>query len=294
MARNNKKHDPLRKEEIKIVQERQTEAVLQAVLMYTEENVSTAVSKARRFLRDEVEEAVVDERYKDILLQDDRLSVPDSVLSQNRNPRLQDKPSNNTLLGGDDDDFLSEFSSSSTPERKAPVVAPNPFPDTENEPLVALSDKPKHLPSKSAPSNSQQISRRETRSDNLSQKKIRAQEMREAKEEEYILNSTAPADDDDYDFLDSEPESATSLLIPENSGWDEWEEEEAEDDIPKRTENRPNIPKPNFVATDDDEDEGEGEVISQREFEEMWSFGEIKQDKKPNSVSAKDLYDDLF
>ena len=32
--------------------------------MYTEENVSTAVSKARRFLRDEVEEAVVDERYK--------------------------------------------------------------------------------------------------------------------------------------------------------------------------------------------------------------------------------------
>lgn len=294
MARNNKKHDPLRKEEIKIVQERQTEAVLQAVLMYTEENVSTAVSKARRFLRDEVEETVVDERYKDILLQDDILSVPDSVLSQNRNPRFKDKPSNNTLLGGDEDDFLSELSSSDEPKRKSPTKAPDPFPDGENEPLVALSDKPKPLPSKTTSSNSSQRSRRETRNNNLSQKKIRAQEMREAREEEYILNSTAPADDDDYDFLDSEPESTTSLLIPENSGWDEWEEEEAEDDIPKRTDNRSNMSKPNFIATEEDEDEGEGEVISQREFEEMWSFGEVKQDKKPSSVSAKDLYDDLF
>lgn len=294
MARNNKRHDPLRKEEIKIVQDRHTETVLQAVMMFMEESVPNAVSKARRYLRDELEAVEVNEKYQDILSQDDIL-IPDSVLSQNRNPRMGGRKVEGGLLSGGDDGFLSDFSDDT------PTTPRSMFTDeTEEEPQPA--PKKPSLPRKSAPLPSRDPlptqdteeqtvpSRRDKRENSLSRKQVRAQEIREAKEEEYNLTATEPATDDAYDFLDAEEDQAKSLLIPDNTGWDDWDEEEDED-LPTKTETA-NLPIARPPVSNLEEEEGE--VISPEELDEMWSFGEIKTTKKTQTVSAKELYEDLF
>lgn len=295
MARNNKRHDPLRKEEIKIVQDRHTETVLQAVMMFMEESVPNAVSKARRYLRDELEAVEVNEKYQDILSQDDIL-IPDSVLSQNRNPRMGGRKVEGGLLSGGDDGFLSDFSDD-TPTAPRSMFAD----ETEEEPQPA--PKKPSLPRKSAPLPSRDPlptqdaeeqtvpSRRDKRESSLSRKQVRAQEIREAKEEEYNLTATEPATDDAYDFLDAEEDQAKSLLIPDNTGWDDWDEEEDED-LPTKTETA-NLPIARPPVSNLEEEE-EGEVISPEELDEMWSFGEIKTTKKTQTVSAKELYEDLF
>lgn len=275
MARNNKKYDPLRKEEIKIVQDRHTETVLQAVLMFSEDNVGTAVSKARKFLRDELEETQINEKYRDLLLQDD-IPVPDSVLSENRNPRFGKRTERTESLLGDTDGFLSEMSSDQPIHEQKPFSLPVQEEKKRNTPLPQRKES---LPS----------SRKEKRSNSQTEKQIRAQEIRDAKEEEYSRTATTPASETDYDFLDSEEvEQTKSLIIPEDTGWDDWDEDD--ESIPKKADP---TPKPLF-SHDSDNDDSDGDLISQEELEEMWSVGELKKDKKPNTTTVKDLYEDLF
>lgn len=264
MARTKKSPDPLRKQEVEIIQARHTEKVLRAVLRYSEKDVATAVSFARRYLRDEMPEEDMSE-MDELLARDNDLDIPDTVLAQNKDARFGNIPTSASLLDSDslvDDSFLSDPTPVAKPERSVRREEPQEAPD---EPQRRKRSLPSSTP-KAAPQR-----RRETIPDPEPEPTVEA----------------IPVAEEEFDFLDepnNEP-SGASLLVPESLSdvWDDTPEEEEETFIPKRRE-----PKSTFTAQEDDSDD---DIV---DLADMWSLsGESKKEPRKHSQSLGGLLDDL-
>lgn len=237
-----KKIDPLRKEEIETIETRRTEAVLRAVLRYANQDVATAVSSARKYLRDEEDYEVED---VDGLLTQDDIDFPLSVRADQRDARFGRTRDEGSLLSDDiliADDFVAGQESSATPSRLGEY---------------SQSAKKRRIPTnRRVPQRSQPLSRREARE----QERLRNQQDPIDEPETPSILPTKTVDDSAYDFLDEETNitdsipTQKSLLVPEEDDfWDESaSEEEEEIHVPTRaTETQETIDE------EDDEDYGD-------------------------------------
>lgn len=237
-----KKIDPLRKEEIETIETRRTEAVLRAVLRYANQDVATAVSSARKYLRDEEDYEVED---VDGLLAQDDIDFPLSVRADQRDARFGRTRDEGSLLSDDvliADDFVAGQESSATPSRLGEY---------------SQSAKKRRIPTnRRVPQRSQPLSRREARE----QERLRNQQDPIDEPETPSILPTKTVDDSAYDFLDEETNitdsipTQKSLLVPEEDDfWDESaSEEEKEIHVPTRaTETQETIDE------EDDEDYGD-------------------------------------
>ena len=119
--------------------------------------------------------------------------------------------------------------------------------------------------------------------------------MREAKEEEYILNSTAPQTMMITISLTQSQKAQHHFSSQKTPAGTNGKKRKQKMTSLREQKTDPIYPSPTSLLQTMMRMKAKGKSSRKREFEEMWSFGEIKQDKKPNSVSGKrPLDDDLF
>lgn len=224
--------DPLRAEEIKVIQNRRTETVLRAVLRYADKDVNEAVSAARKFLRGEEEEELSEDKLA--LLAKDEIDFPTGLYAEQRDARFgRQREDRGVIESGFDGLIDSNFiageqqiqaktglgeHSQAARKRRLPQKA-------KNDPVETVEETVEETETPSTP---QPTSRREAR----------RLLTRRTQEDEEVLNT--PVDDDAYSFLDEDTEAEAtpirSLLIPEEDFWDDDEDEQNdEQDIPMPT-----------------------------------------------------------
>lgn len=266
--------DPLRKEEIETIQNRRTETVLRAVLRYPDKDVKTAVSLARKYLRDEEEENLSEEALARLAADD--IDLPSGLQASNRDARFgrerHDRGVVESGFGGlVTDNFVAG-------QREVQVNAGL----GENSQTAKKRRLPQAKPAaQESPEGEQPSSRREAR---------RLLTRKAEEQEQEVLSS--PVDDDAYSFLDAdnpgEPEPVRSLLVPEeDSFWDEDnndEEEEQEIVLPTRPTER--IEQKEYLFD---------EVTAEEDFD-LWALPEDDKPvpRKSNSLdSIMDQFGDI-
>lgn len=266
----------LTEQEIELIKERRTETVLRAVMRYIDEDVATAVSKARLFLRDEEVDEVED--VKGLLAQDE-ISFPSSVSARERDARFGRERQDNTLLS--DTDLLS--SDFNVHQDMPTALLPRPV----SAPAAGSRRIPKKKGTPAPSGESQPRSRREARR----QAENQAQPVEE-RTPRLILPATNQVDDSAYDFLDDELDvqenveaSHKSLLIPDDDDFWDAEDEQQDDQVEVPTKEQAPPAQETYDEYEEDEDE---------DFSDLWTLPEEdKQTTKKSSSSMSNILDQL-